>query len=358
MLNSREKDNPLKRICVTGGAGFIGSNYARYKINTSLDVHIVVFDKMTYAGNKDNLKDLDESRYTFIQGDIADRGAIQSAMEGCDAIVNFAADTHVDRSIMGATDFIATNVTGVYNILEAAKELETVRVLLVSTDEVYGSIREGSFTEIDPPGPRNPYSASKAGGELIALAHYETFGTPVIITRGSNTYGPYQYPEKVMPLFITNLLEDKKVPLYQGGEHNVRDWLYVEDHARALRLVMEEGRPGEVYCISAECEKTNIELVHSICKILDEACPESGNAPYANLIHSVQDRPGHDRRYAMKSARIRRELGWAPRASFTSGLAKTVQWYIANQDWCKLALGGESADRRRGLAAGRYSRTG
>ncbi|MCH7910364.1 MAG: SDR family NAD(P)-dependent oxidoreductase, partial [Candidatus Hydrogenedentes bacterium] len=205
----------MRRIVVTGGAGFIGSNYVRYKLGISPDIHIVVFDKMTYAGNRENLAGLEEDRYTFVQGDIADKEAIRRAMEGADAIVNFAADTHVDRSIMGATDFISTNVTGVYNILEAARELETARVLLVSTDEVYGSIVEGSFKETDPPDPGNPYSASKAGGELIALAHRKTFGTPVLITRGSNTYGPYQYPEKVMPLFITNLIDADQVPLHK-----------------------------------------------------------------------------------------------------------------------------------------------
>jgi dTDP-glucose 4,6-dehydratase len=214
----------MKTIVVTGGAGFIGSAFVRYQLRTHPDVSIINFDKLTYAGNLDNVKGCDPERHRFVQGDIADKDAIRSVMEGCDAIVNFAADTHVDRSIMGASDFIATNVTGVYNICEAARDLGTKRVLLVSTDEVYGSIRTGSFQETDPPGPRNPYSASKAGGELIALAHHETFGTPVTITRGSNTYGPYQYPEKVMPLFITNLLEGKQVPLYQGGEHNVRDW--------------------------------------------------------------------------------------------------------------------------------------
>jgi dTDP-glucose 4,6-dehydratase len=201
----------MKRICVTGGAGFIGSGYVRLMLETYPDLHIVTFDKMTYAGNLDNLKGLDDSRHSFIEGDIADREAIQKAMEGCDAVVNFAAETHVDRSILGATEFIATNVTGVYNICEAARELGTQRVLLVSTDEIYGSIDEGSFKESDPPAPGNPYSASKAGGELVALGHFNTFGTPVIITRGSNTYGPYQYPEKVLPLFVTNAFDAPKV---------------------------------------------------------------------------------------------------------------------------------------------------
>ena len=259
----------MRRIVVTGGAGFIGSGYVRYKLGAAPDIHIVVFDKMTYAGNRENLAGLDEDRYTFILGDIADKGAITAAMRGADAIVNFAADTHVDRSIMGATDFISTNVTGVYNILEAARELETSRVLLVSTDEIYGSIVEGSFKESDPPGPRNPYSASKAGGELIALAHYETFGTPVIITRGSNTYGPYQYPEKVMPLFITSLIDGEKVPLYEGGENNVRDWLYVEDHASGIDVALTKGETGAIYNVAGGNERENIVLTRRLLELLD-----------------------------------------------------------------------------------------
>ncbi|MFO7975242.1 MAG: SDR family NAD(P)-dependent oxidoreductase, partial [Candidatus Hydrogenedentota bacterium] len=237
----------MRQIVVTGGAGFIGSNFVRYMLAAYPDVHIVTFDKLTYAGNLDNLKGVDATRHTFIKADIADKKAIKTAMKGCSAVVNFAAGSHVDRSIMDADDFIATNVTGVYNICEAAHELGTSRALFVSTDEVYGSIDEGSFTEQAPPRPGNPYSASKAAGDLIALAHFNTFGTPVIVTRGSNTYGPYQYPEKVLPLFVTNALDDEPLPLYSGGENNVRDWLYVEDHCRGIDTVLQEGKPGEIY---------------------------------------------------------------------------------------------------------------
>ncbi len=321
----------MKRIVVTGGAGFIGSNYVRYKLDASPGVHIVVFDKMTYAGNRENLQGLDENRYTFIQGDIADKESISAAMEGADAIVNFAADTHVDRSIMGATDFISTNVTGVYNILEAARELETERVLLVSTDEVYGSIAEGSFKEADPPGPRNPYSASKAGGELIALAHYLTFGTPVIITRGSNTYGPYQYPEKVMPLFITNLIDGEKVPLYKGGEHNVRDWLYVDDHASGIDAALMRGEVGQIYNVAGGNERENITLTRKLLDLLDRG---------EEFIRLVPDRPGHDFRYSIDAKKLG-SLGWEPKMDWEEGVALTVKWYQENEAWWRKLKSGE-----------------
>jgi dTDP-glucose 4,6-dehydratase len=321
----------MKRICVTGAAGFIGSNYVRYKLAQDSGVHVVVFDKLTYAGNLDNLKDLPSERYTFVKGDIADKEAIRAAMDGCDAIVNFAADTHVDRSIMGATDFIATNVTGVYNILEAARELETQRILLVSTDEVYGSIREGSFKETDPPGPRNPYSASKAGGDLMGLAHFETFGTPVIITRGSNTYGPYQYPEKVMPLFITNLIDGEQVPLYKGGERNVRDWLYAEDHASGVDTALIKGEPGQVYNVAGGNERENIVLTHKLLSLLDRG---------EEFIRLVPDRPGHDFRYSIDSSKLR-ALGWQPKMDWDEGVARTVNWYRENEWWWRPIKSGE-----------------
>lgn len=313
----------MKRILVTGGAGFIGSHFVKYVLGEYPSAHVVIFDKLTYAGNLDNLRDVDEARHTFVQGDIADRPAVRRVMEGCDHVVNFAADTHVDRSIMGATDFIATNVAGVYNLLEAARELGVQRILHVSTDEVYGSIERGAFKETDPVAPANPYSASKAGGELIALAHYRTFGTPVVITRGSNTYGPHQYPEKVLPLFVTNAIDNTPLPLYKGGENNVRDWLFVEDHCRGIDCALRHGAPGEVYNIAGGNERRNIELTRKILALLGKD---------ESLIQLVKDRPGHDRRYAVDASKLRR-LGWEPRMAWDEGMALTVRWYQENEWW-------------------------
>lgn len=321
----------MKRIIVTGGAGFIGSAFVRNQLQDYPDVHVVTFDKMTYAGNLDNLKDVDPDRHTFVKGDIADLDAVRAVMEGCDAIVNFAADTHVDRSIMGATDFISTNVTGVYNILEVARELGTQKVLLVSTDEVYGSIDDGSFVESDPPGPKNPYSASKAGGELVALAHHNTYGTPVTITRGSNTYGPYQYPEKIMPLFITNLIDDAKVPLYSGGEHNVRDWLYVDDHARGVDAALRHGESGAVYNVAGDNERENIVLTHRLLELLEKD---------DSSIQLVKDRPGHDFRYSIDASKLH-ALGWKPTMDWDEGIQKTVDWYRDNEWWWRPIKSGE-----------------
>ena len=312
----------MKRIVVTGGAGFIGSNYVRYALKTYPELHIVNVDKLTYAGNLDNLKDVDPKRHTFVKADIADAIAMEKAMEGCDAIVNFAADSHVDRSIMEASDFIATNVRGVHNILESAKKLGTKRVLLVSTDEVYGSIDVGSFKETDSVGPRNPYSASKAGGELLGMSYFHTFNIPVIITRGSNTYGPFQYPEKVLPLFVTNGIDNEPLPLYGDGK-NVRDWLYVEDHARGIDHALRNGEPGNIYNIAGENERENIELTRKILK-------ELGKGP--ELIKPITDRPGHDRRYSIDSSKLK-ALGWEPRMKWEDGVALTVKWYRENEWW-------------------------
>ncbi len=320
----------MKRIVVTGGAGFIGSNFVRYTLNTYSDVHVVNVDKLTYAGNLDNLKDLDAGRHTFVQADIADAEAMASAMEGCDAVVNFAADSHVDRSIMEASDFIATNVRGVHNILEAAKAQRTKRVLLVSTDEVYGSIAEGSFKETDPVGPRNPYSASKAGGELLGLSYFHTFGIPVIITRGSNTYGPYQYPEKVLPLFVTNAIDDEPLPLYGDGK-NVRDWLYVEDHCRGVDHALRHGTPGEIYNVAGENERENVALTKKILECVGKD---------DSLIRPVKDRPGHDRRYSIDSSKLK-ALGWEPLMDWEKGVALTVKWYQENEWWWRKIKSGE-----------------
>jgi dTDP-glucose 4,6-dehydratase len=321
----------MKRMMVTGGAGFIGSAFVRYQLGTYPDLHVVNFDKLTYAGNLDNLCGLDPARHTFVRGDIADAGAVGAALGACDAVVNFAAETHVDRSILGATEFLRTNVDGVYNLLEAARALGTSRVLLVSTDEVYGSIDAGAFTEDDRINPRNPYSAAKAGGELLGRSYFTTYGLPVIVTRGSNTYGPYQYPEKVLPLFATNAIDGEPLPLYQGGEHNVRDWLYVEDHCRAIDLALRQGVPGEIYNIAGGNERENIVLTRKILDLIgrDES-----------LIRLVPDRPGHDRRYAIDAAKIR-ALGWTPGMDWDEGVALTVQWYQNNEWWWRKIKSGE-----------------
>ena len=319
------------RIMVTGGAGFIGSAYVRHVLALYADTEVVVFDKLTYAGNLENLQDCDATRYNFIQGDIADADAVRDAMRGCDLVVNFAADSHVDRSIHGAADFIATNVTGVYNLCESARDLEIERLLLVSTDEVYGSIDAGSFTESSSVGPRNPYSASKASGELVALAHHTTYGTPIIITRGSNTYGPYQYPEKVLPLFATNAIDGEPLPLYQGGENNVRDWLYVEDHCSGIDTALRRGTPGEIYNVAGGNERRNIELTMKIleCTGKDES-----------LIRLVTDRPGHDRRYSIDASKLQ-SLGWSPNMDWEEGIRCTVNWYQQNEQWWRKIKSGE-----------------
>ncbi len=322
----------MERILVTGGAGFIGSAFVRNMLKWYKDVFIVNLDKLTYAGNLDNLTGIDEQRYRFIHGDICDVETVTEAMEGCEYVVNFAAETHVDRSLMsGAIDFLRTNVEGVYQLLSVAKEKKVKKVVLISTDEVYGSREKGSAVETDHINPRNPYSASKSAGELMGMAFYHSFGLPVVITRGCNTYGPYQYPEKVLPLFITNALENKPLPLYKGGELNVRDWLYVDDHCRAVDIVMRKGTPGEIYNISAGFEKQNIEITRKVLELTgrDES-----------LIQWIPDRPGHDKRYSMNSDKIR-ALGWKPLVSWEEGIERTVKWYKENEWWWRKIKEGE-----------------
>jgi len=323
----------MERILVTGGAGFIGSAFVRYQLRQYPNVHVVVLDKLTYSGNLDNLKGVDPSRYTFIHGDITEPATVANALSGCEVVVNFAAESHVDRSLEGAADFINTNVAGVNVLLEQALVRGQKRVLLVSTDEVYGSIASGAFKEDAPVRPRNPYAASKAAGELFGMAFYVSHGLPVLITRGSNTYGPYQYPEKVLPLFITNVLDGQPMPLYGDGR-NVRDWLYVDDHCSAIDLVLRKGEPGQIYNIAGGNERENIVVVHKLLELLE--APQS-------LIHPVKDRAGHDRRYAIDASKVQ-ALGWTPGMAWEDGMAQTVNWYRHNEWWWRKIKDGAFKD--------------
>ncbi len=334
------------KILVTGGAGFIGSHFVRLVLRERPDWDVVNLDKLTYAGNLENLADIaGNRRYHFVQGDIGDPETAGRVMEGVDAVVNFAAETHVDRSIMSADEFLRTDILGVHNLLETARKVKPApRFVQISTDEVYGSIATGSATEDAPLTPNSPYASSKAGGDLLALAYHRTHGLPVVITRSSNNYGPNQYPEKVIPLFITNLLEGRKVPLYGDGQ-NVRDWLHVEDNCRAVLLVLEKGEVGRAYNIGGGHELTNKELTSRIIAAM-------GKGP--EWIEPVTDRPGHDRRYSVDCARVR-ALGWVPRIPFERGLAETISWYAANRGWWERIKSGEYRDyyRRQYRNAGR-----
>jgi len=309
------------KLFVTGAAGFIGSNFVRHVLANS-DDEVTVYDALTYAGNLDNLKDLDASRYTFVRGDITDRAAVTEAMGGHDTVVHFAAESHVDRSIASPDEFVHTNCDGTNVVMDVARRLEVGRVLHISTDEVYGSIDEGSFSETDPLDPRSPYSASKAGSDMIALSYHTTYGLPVTVTRSSNQFGPYQYPEKVIPLFVTNLFEGHKVPLYGDGG-NIRDWLFVEDNCAGVDLVLRQGNVGEVYNIGAGNEITNRELTHRLL----ELCGRD-----ESYIEKVTDRLGHDRRYSIDTSKVR-ALGWKPEHTLEEALAATVDWYRSNEWW-------------------------
>jgi len=324
------------KLLVTGGAGFIGSHFIRYVIAEHPDWQVVNLDKLTYAGNLGNLLDVEASpRYTFVRGDICDRVLVDRLLSsgGFEVLVNFAAESHVDRSILDASLFVETNVKGVQVLLEAARAHGIDLFVQVSTDEVYGSLGPGDppFTEESPLAPSSPYAASKAAADLLAKAYHKTYGLPVIITRCSNNYGPYQFPEKLIPLMITNALEDKPLPVYGDGL-NVRDWIHVEDHCRALDLVIQRGRVGEVYNISAGCEMTNLEVVRAILAILNK--PDS-------LITFVPDRLGHDRRYAMSAEKAKDELGWEPRFRLPDALPSVVAWYRENEDWWRRIKAGE-----------------
>jgi dTDP-glucose 4,6-dehydratase len=313
------------KILVTGGAGFIGCNFIRHVLAAHPDDAVVNLDKLTYAGNLDNLRDVErDPRYRFVKGDICDAVTVREAMRGVDAVAHFAAETHVDRSNAAADDFLRTNVAGTYTLLEAARELKVGRFLAVGTDEVYGSIPQGQSRERDALNPSNPYSASKAAADLLARAYWITHRLPVVITRSSNNFGPYQYPEKVIPLFVTNALEDKPLPLYGDGR-NVRDWLYVLDNCAAIDLVLRKGKDGEIYNIGGGAEVENVVLTRQILRLVGK--PES-------LIAPVADRPGHDRRYALDSSKVH-GLGWKPAHSFAAALEATVEWYRSHESWWK-----------------------
>lgn len=311
------------KLLVTGGAGFIGSNYVRSTLGSSPDVEVTNLDALTYAGNLATLREVEGNpRYRFVKGDICDTALLDDVVPGHDAIINFAAESHVDRSILWAGEFIRTNVLGANALLDAARRHGVGRFVQVSTDETYGSIEVGSFRETDALEPSSPYSASKAGADLLARAYVRTYGLPVVITRASNTFGPYQYPEKIIPLFVTNLLEDRPVPLYGDGL-NVRDWTYVEDVCTGVHVALERGEAGGIYNIAAGNERTNLELTEALLGLLGK--PRS-------LISWVEDRPGHDRRYSVDTSRVR-ALGWAPRWTFEEALRTTVEWYRDNRWW-------------------------
>ena len=322
------------KILVTGAAGFIGSNYVRQQLADAYPqtagAQVTVLDKLTYAGCVDNLAPVaDSSRYTFVQGDICDVDLVNDLMSGQDAVVHFAAESHVDRSITGASDFVVTNVLGTQTLLQAALNAKVGRFVHVSTDEVYGSIAQGSWDEARPLEPNSPYSASKAGSDLLARAYARTFGLDVVITRCSNNYGPYQFPEKVIPLFVTNLMDGLPVPLYGEGL-NVRDWLHVDDHCRGINLVLDKGRSGEVYNIGGGTELTNLELTHRLLAAMGVG---------QEMVERVQDRLGHDLRYSVDITKISDELGYAPQVPFEQGLADTIAWYRANEAWWRTLKG-------------------
>lgn len=324
----------MKRILVTGGCGFIGANFVRHMIAADPQLHVVNLDALTYAGNPENLADLAEHpRYTFVHGSIADAQAVARALAApTDALVNFAAESHVDRSITDPGVFVHTNVLGTQILLDAARRHNVSRYVQISTDEVYGSLdATGRFLESTPIQPRSPYSASKAGADLLVLSYHHTYGLPTLITRSSNNYGPYQFPEKLVPLFITNALENRPVPVYGAGQ-NVRDWLYVEDNCRAIELVLRRGTPGSVYNIGGESERNNLEMTRAIL---------SATGKDDSLIQYVKDRPGHDFRYAIDITHIRTHLGWQPSVTLEEGLARTVAWYKKNESWWRRIKSGE-----------------
>jgi dTDP-glucose 4,6-dehydratase len=320
------------RVLVTGGAGFIGSNFVRHLIKKHPDWEIIVLDALTYAGRKENLQDVWD-KITFVHGDIRKKEDVEKVAKDVDAIVNFAAETHVDRSIVEAGSFVLTDVYGTYNLLEACRKFDVKKFVHISTDEVYGHILEGSFKEEDKLNPRNPYAASKAGADLLCKAYFETYGLPVVITRSTNNYGPYQHPEKFIAKTIIYALLNKKIPIYGSG-NQVRDWLFVEDNCEAIELVLEKGKNGEIYNIGGKQEFKNIEVVKMILKLMNK--PES-------LIEFVKDRPGHDLRYSLDISKVEK-LGWKPKTRFEDGIKKTIEWYVKNEWWWKPIIEKEQID--------------
>ncbi|MDP2885474.1 MAG: dTDP-glucose 4,6-dehydratase [Ignavibacteria bacterium] len=334
-------------LLVTGGAGFIGSNFIQYMLDVHPAHHVINLDKLTYAGNMENLKDIEGNpRHSFVQGDICDAELVRSLLDEreIDAVVNFAAESHVDRSLMGASEFVRTNILGTNVLLEAAKAHTLSKFVQVSTDEVYGSLgAEGRFAEATPLHPNSPYAASKASADLLALSYHHTFGLPIVVTRCSNNYGPYQFPEKLIPLMIANAMNDKPLPVYGDGA-NVRDWIHVLDHCTAIDAVLQRGVSGEVYNIGGNSERTNLDVVKIILRVLGK--PDS-------LITFVKDRPGHDRRYAIDAEKIERELGWKPRHTFEAGIAQTILWYQENASWWQRIISGEYKEYYKKMYDGR-----
>ncbi len=361
----------MKTIIVTGGAGFIGANFIHYLAKLKVSYRLVVFDKLTYAGHLESLEGLPNAqKAVFVKGDIADEKAVLKLYRDFKPtyVFNFAAESHVDRSIEGPGEFVTTNVMGAFQMLDGARRyyagLSTAakkefRFLHVSTDEVYGTLgKTGFFTEKTPYAPNSPYSASKAGADHLVRAYHETYGLPVLLTNCSNNYGPYQFPEKLIPLMTLNALEGKNLPVYGDGG-NIRDWLYVEDHCDALWTVMRKGKIGDKYNVGGDSERTNKQVVNTICSVMGKVMPagrnqnlvKAGKRDYTDLITFVKDRPGHDRRYAIDASKIKRELGWKPKHNFNTGIQTTVEWYLHNQDWCQKVQAGQYNRQRLGLAA-------
>ena len=353
----------MRTVLVTGGAGFIGGNFVHLLMDET-PWRVVNLDKLTYAGNLDTLEALAvNARHVFVRGDIGDAALVGALLRdfAVDAVVNFAAESHVDRSIDGPAEFISTNVVGTFNLLDRARAhwsgldaaaRSAFRFLHVSTDEVYGSLGPvGRFTETTAYAPNSPYSASKAASDHLVRAWFHTYGLPVLTTNCSNNYGPYQFPEKLIPLMIQKALRGEPLPIYGDGG-NIRDWLYVTDHCRAILRVLEAGTPGEVYNVGGEAERTNLQVVDTLCELLDELAPDPAGRPHAALKSFVTDRPGHDRRYAIDSGKLRQELGWAPLETFETGLRRTVQWYLEHPEWCARVMDGSYRGERLGMAIG------